>query len=136
MGAGCDITVRMPLQTLEKVQERLKQERAILGRWEAVALKNGLSVGTVCRVASGYNPKAKHIRERLGLPVLLPVPVCLSCGQVHIRKGCPAQQNGRRPHRPRIAIAVDDPASAARSIRRYLPPDRVRELVGLLLKEE
>jgi len=123
------MTAKMPLQILESVQERLKQERAILGRWEAVALKNGLSVGTVCRVASGYNPKAKHIRERLGLPALVAVPACPHCQQVHIRKSCP-RASGHRPRR-RLAIALDDPQSAFRSIMRHMRPDRVDELAGL-----
>lgn len=124
----------MALQTLETVQARLNHERAILGRWEAVALKNGLSVGTVCRVAAGYNPRTDRIRKALGLPVLLPAPVCQHCGAPpHAHRNCPARRNGHgKPERKRWIITGRDAASIAASIRRQLPADaasRVKELL-------
>lgn len=121
----------MPLQTLESVQDRLKQERGVLGSWEAVARKNELSVGTVCRVASGYEPRRPDIRAKLGLPVLLPAPACPHCGAPpHAHRNCPARRNGHRTPGPhRLAINLDDAASAARSILRNMDAGVVAELV-------
>jgi len=79
----------MSLQTLETVKARLCDERCSLGSWEAVASKNGVSVGTVCRVSSGYAPRKAHIRLALGLPALAPAPVCPRHRVVHQSKRCP-----------------------------------------------
>lgn len=77
------------LQTLEQVQERLNNERRIVGNWEKVAAKNGVSLGTACRVARGYEPRTARLRIALGLPILIPVLACPHCGRVHVTKRCP-----------------------------------------------
>lgn len=51
-----------------------------------------LSVGTVYRLARGYEPTDSGIRARLGLPVLKLAPVCPNCGDVHPNASCPKRR--------------------------------------------
>src|SRR3989337_516310 len=56
--------------------------------WRKIALLDDYSpipAGTLCAIAKGY-PVPKRWRQRLGLPLLAPAPVCLKCGQVHVTK--------------------------------------------------
>ena len=126
----------------------------------------------------GYDPKNPHLRIKLGLPALVPAPVCLDCGDVHITGFCtkdltgigpapvcpicgevhtvdfctkdmtiaPAPvcpkcghvhvsrrcTNGNRKNKPRIAIRLDSPKSAARSIIKHMDAERIAELIDLL----
>jgi hypothetical protein len=63
-----------------------------LGTWGAVGAKNGVTKAMAYRVAHGYEPKRKSIRHALGFPDLELIPVCLSCGVVHVSKHCPRQR--------------------------------------------
>jgi hypothetical protein len=59
---------------------------------------NYRQVGAIYRVSggmayriineAGYEPKEAHIRYILGLPALVPAPVCERCGEVHISRRC------------------------------------------------
>jgi hypothetical protein len=59
-----------PLQSLESVRQRVISLRGSYGSWERVAALWGVSVGTLVRVAGGYEPKRAGIRAALGLPPL------------------------------------------------------------------
>ncbi len=80
-----------------------------------------------------YEPRDPHIRAALNLPALAPAPVCPRCGMVHVAKRCMSQQE--RP-RPRRAINLADPASAAATIRAYATDEYIAELVARLQKVE
>ena len=67
---GAQPTPGTVLQTLERVSGRLQSERLVLGSWDRVAALHGVSVGTVVRVAGGYEPRRAGIRAALGLPPL------------------------------------------------------------------
>jgi hypothetical protein len=43
-----------------------------------------------------YEPKEAAIRVRLGLPAMVQVPACPSCGLVHLSKRCTAKAAARR----------------------------------------
>ena len=43
-------------------------------------------MGTVVRVANGYEPQRADIRAALGLPILKPAPACPHCGNVHVKR--------------------------------------------------
>jgi len=61
-----------------------------LGNWRAVGDELGISGGMAYRIAvDGYEPKDAHIRLKLGLPALVPAPVCPVCGVVHVARRCP-----------------------------------------------
>ena len=65
-------------------QNRLWADYARLFTWRAVGAEYGVSVGAVYRLAVlGKEPRDNAIRARLGLPRLVPVPVCPKCGVVH-----------------------------------------------------
>ncbi len=79
----------------DKLAKKLLKEYKKMGTWDAVAAHYGLTKPLVWRVAmQHYEPKKPHIRHRLGLPALMPAPVCLKCGKVHVTKRCTAT----RPH--------------------------------------
>jgi len=73
--------------------------------WHYVALKMGLSVGTVIRVIKGIEPKSARIRHALSLPVYETIPACMICGRVHLNpsKVCPIRNRERRYRRMPIA---------------------------------
>lgn len=58
----------------------------VLGTWDAVARKIGISRGMAWRVANGYQPKDNTIRAALGLPVSVSVDSCPKCGKAHLVK--------------------------------------------------
>lgn len=62
-------------------------------------------MGTVYRIAHGYEPRDKCIRKALGFPVLAKVPVCQKCGDVHLAKRCtaPRQQESYEEWKARNA---------------------------------
>jgi hypothetical protein len=74
---------------IDKLAKRLQKEYKKMGTWNAVAEYYRLTKPLVWRIANRhYEPKKPYIRHRLGLPALVPAPVCLKCGQVHITKRC------------------------------------------------
>jgi len=86
---------------------------------------DGIPAGTLWAIAHGYPIPNCH-RETLGLPPLVKVPANM------VRKTTPS---GKPDRRNRRAINLDDPASAARTIRRYADDDYIQRLVTLLGKE-
>src|SRR3990167_1739821 len=60
---------------------------------------------------------------------IAPAPVCPKCGHVHVSRRC---TNGNRKNKPRIAIRLDSPKSAARSIIKHMNTERIAELIDLL----
>ena len=117
---------------IEEVSAKLNQDYSELMSWNWVARENHISKAMAWRIAlKGYEPKKNLIRIRLNLPVLVPAPVCLKCGQVHVAKKCMANNgNGRRPRR--VAIRVDNPESAARTIEKHFGKAFITELIELL----
>lgn len=79
-------------------------------------------------IAKGYDPGNK-IRRILHLPDKQAVEVC-HCGVAHTTKRCTSSNH--RPRPPRIAIRLDNPESAARSIQKHMDPELMAELVELL----
>jgi hypothetical protein len=74
---------------LKKDYERLSKE----GGWREVGRRHGITGAMAHRIAnSDYEPKEVHARFLLGLPALVPAPVCEKCGDVHLTKRC-----ARRP---------------------------------------
>src|SRR4030067_1429902 len=116
---------------IKQVSEKLREDYSELKSWNWVARMNGISKGMAWRIArKGYEPKKNLIRIRLNLPVLVPAPVCLKCGQVHVAKKCMANNgNGRRPRR--VAIRTDNPESAARTIEKHFGKAFIYELIEL-----
>lgn len=70
---------------------RLTDEYHMLGTWEAVALKFGITKAMAYRVAHGYEPKTTRIRALLGLPCYSPALVCPVHGVVH-QGQCPKKR--------------------------------------------
>lgn len=65
--------------------------------WRKTAAEFGLSSGMAYRIAkNGYEPKDAHIRHKLGLPALMPAPVCHNCGEVHVSHRCPYKRKYKR----------------------------------------
>ena len=83
-------------------------------------------------IANGHDP-GNRIREKLRLPDKEKVEVCRSCGVAHTTKRCTSTNH--RPRPPRISIRLDNPESAARSIRGSMVGELIRELVKLLNTE-
>lgn len=109
------------LHKLESVSADLWCRRRAAGNWERVASALSLSVGTVVRVANGYNPKRTHIRAALDLPPLALSEVCPKCNVVHTRKTCPSGPRGPRLHNWRREYEAE-------RRRRLRAEARIREL--------
>jgi very-short-patch-repair endonuclease len=92
------MTPKTPVQTLDKLQERLNTIHDTHGlSWRAIAQIPefaGIPAGTLCAIAKGRDPKDAHERLLLRLPALAPAPVCPKCGVPHVTKRCTA---GRKP---------------------------------------
>ncbi|MFA5376900.1 MAG: hypothetical protein WC455_14210 [Dehalococcoidia bacterium] len=116
--------------SIETLRNRIIRDYARLKTWRAVADKYGVTCGMVYRIAvNNYEPRDAHIRTALELPAMAPAPVCKICGEIHVTKRCTS--HGARP-RPRRAINLSDPVSAAATIRAHAEPEFVAELVRLL----
>jgi len=80
---------RTTVRTPDIVSKALITLKGITGySWRKIALLddyNPIPAGTLCAIAKGY-PVPKRWRQKLGLPLLAPAPVCLKCGQVHVTK--------------------------------------------------
>ena len=70
------------------LSSRLWGEYDLLGSWDAVAKKNGVSKAMAFRAAHGYEPHKVSIRRALGLPVFVTIAVCQKCGLAHTAKRC------------------------------------------------
>jgi len=68
---GPQLAPSMPVQTLDSLRQRAISLYVQYGSWRRVAALWGVSVGTVIRVASGYEPKRTGLRAALGLPPLV-----------------------------------------------------------------
>lgn len=95
-----------------------------------LAKEFGVSHGVIQRALKGKFPKRKDLRHRLYLVPIEEIEACLKCGVVHTTKRCTS--SNPRPRPPRIAIRLDNPESAARSIKGHMDPEVVTELVELL----
>jgi len=119
-------------RSLAAIRYLILQEKSRLKTWRDIAEVFGISCGMAWRIGmTGYEPKEDKIRAKLRLPLLVPAPACLKCGQVHVTKKCMANNgNGRRPRR--VAIRVDNPESAARTIEKHFGKAFISELIELL----
>jgi len=116
--------------TIEQLRERIQKEHKIKKSWRKVGALFGITGAMAFRIAKrGYEPKSSKIRYKLGLPALVEVVPCYKCGDVHTTKRCTS--NGNKP-RNRRAINLNDPQSAAETIKRYADERYIEELKGLL----
>lgn len=87
------------LSALDTVRRKLAKSYLERRTWRSVAAEFGISPAMAWRIVmQGYEPHEAHIRFLLKLPALLPAPVCLKCGAVHVTKRCTANQNTRYHH--------------------------------------
>ena len=99
--------------------------------WQKVTnmIAPGVSKIVIWKIANfSYEPKDPILRYKLGLSILKEVPVCEKCGKI-LSKYHKCKSD---PRPPRIAIRLDDPESAARSIQKHMAPDVIGELIELL----
>ena len=73
---------------IRSLQEYIENERRMGATWREIATVFGVNVGSVYRVAQGYEPKTKRLRKAFGLPAYAPAPCCHICGEVHVSKRC------------------------------------------------
>lgn len=63
------------------------------GGWRVVGKQFGIPTRTAWRIAmTDYEPRNARIRHQLGLSVMVEVPACPECGQVHMTKRCPTKR--------------------------------------------
>lgn len=101
-------------------QEPSDEQRAIaglvsrMGTLTAVSGAVGFGKGYLSAVLHGKRRASNRLRRALGLrPRTVPAEPCHHCGDVHIRRTCPARKGETKP-------------------RRRLPPPLVRLVAGLL----
>lgn len=102
---------RMPVRNPDIVSKALSELHDTSGlSWRKIAKMDdysGIPAGTLAAIAKGY-PIPRKWHHRLGVRETKPAPVCLECGEVHIK-------NGRCPRLPRAYRAiVDMPAGLLR----------------------
>lgn len=77
------ITIRQLAHKLKKAHQNAS--------WREVGKLYGITGILAWRIAvDGHEPTRPDIRHRLGLPAMVPVSCCPSCGGVHIKARCPA----------------------------------------------
>lgn len=93
---------------IETLKRSLRRAYNRLGSWQAVGERYGVNRGIAWRIVNEekYEPKGAHIRARLGLPALVPAPVCRKCGEVHTTQRC--TKNGRRVVNWRWLFGMDE----------------------------
>jgi len=64
--------------------------------WRQIGRIYRITGGMAHRIAHGYEPKEPHIRYVLGLPALVPAPVCERCGEVHVTRRCTHRSSSSR----------------------------------------
>jgi len=90
----------------------------------------GIPPGTLSTIAKhGYVPK--KWRTRLGLPVLLPAPACIRCGEVHTTKRCTAGNNDRPRRQPPVRVADCNEAERV-TILALSPSERKNRILGYM----
>lgn len=119
------------LYTEEELLASLWQKRLVGMTLRAIAAEyEEISYGDIQRCLKGEFPKSPHKRAKLKLVTFAPAPICIKCGQVHVTKRC-VNGNGKKGPR-RVAVRVDDPESAARTIKRHFGEDELRKLIDEL----
>ena len=106
----------------------LRQRHESTKSWRDTAEPYGIFPSMARMLANGYEPGYK-IRKKLNLPTVVPVEVCPDCGKAPLAKHHRCNGKPPRPRRPRLAIRLDDPHSAARSIRRHMTKDNIKALL-------
>ena len=116
------------LDSLDAYKNAFLAEHDNVSSWRRVARPYDLHPNMARLIANGYDPGNK-IREKLRLPDKEAVEMCPECGKVlTLYHRC-----GSNNHRvPRIAIRLDNPGSAAASIKGYMDQAVIRELRELL----
>lgn len=95
--------------------------------WKLVANKPYKIYPNMARlIAKGYDP-GNRIRREMRLPDKQAVQVCKECGEVHIKK-----HPRKYKKRNRIAIRLDNPESAVRSIKGHMEQGKIDQLIELL----
>lgn len=91
-------TLRRKLQKAHKMRRVGPRGEHLKTSWATVGRAFGIPGGTAHRIAtSDYEPKRPSIRFRLGLPTLVPAPVCSQCGQLHVSKRCVLRKRKSNP---------------------------------------
>ena len=73
-----------------KLQEALLVAHSSGMTWRAIAASYGVNVRYVYDLAvHDKEPRGVNVRRCFSLPVMLPAPTCLHCGEVHVAKRCP-----------------------------------------------
>lgn len=118
-------TLTTDTEIQEEARRRVKERHAFYESWADVSDElGGVNRGILSGVASGKRRAGPSLLKALDLPVtkFARAPACPHCGAPpNAHRHCPERANGYRP-RPRIAISLTDPASAARSIEKHMPP--------------
>ncbi len=117
------------LGDIHAYEKRFLAVHTELKSWRDVAEPYDIHPSMARLIAKGHDPGTK-IRAKLHLPAKQAVEVCTKCGVAHITKRCTNSNGKSRP--PRIAIRLDNPDSAAASIKGHMDRDRINELVELL----
>ncbi len=87
--------------------------------WRIVGKQFGIPTRTAWRIAmTDYEPRNARTRHQLGLSVMVEVPACPECGQVHMNKRCPT----RRPVHKDL-FAMDPEVLRAQLINRECVSD-------------
>jgi hypothetical protein len=119
--------------TEEQVKFYLLYEKYALNRTlRDLASEFSVSHGVIQRALKGQFPKRKDLRDRMCLVPTETIEACLNCGMVHTTKRCTS--NNSKPRPPRIAIRLDNPDSAARSIINNMGAGEREELIEILLE--
>lgn len=79
------------MDKLKIVARKLNKRYSVLKNWRRVAAEFGINPGTADMIAHGYEPKKPGLRCQLGLPALMPAPVCPKHGVVHTGR-CPRER--------------------------------------------
>ena len=115
------------LDSIDAYKNSFLERHGKVASWRKVAEPYSIHPNMARMIANGYDP-GNRIRERLQLSEKQPVEICEECGKILSKyHKC---KSGPRP--PRIAIRLDDPESAARSIQKHMEPENISELVRLL----
>jgi hypothetical protein len=124
-----------PFRNSEAIVGRLEVLHDTVGlSWPKIATETEflpIPAGTLCSIYHGY-PIPMKWRVHLGLPAKKVVIACRTCGEAHVTKRC-TKNIGSRPRR--IAIRLDDPESAAKSIMKHMDKESLEGLLDLIMSE-
>ena len=83
----------MEIKALRRQLRKAYREAHRTGGWRVVGKQFGIPARTAWRIArTDYEPRNARIRHQLGLSVMVEVPACPECGQVHTTKRCPTKR--------------------------------------------